>query len=338
MTTLRAIALACAAAVAAAVGAHESRPAYLSLKETSAGVFEVLFKTPRQGEMRLALTPRIGRAPEVLAPLRVRTPPGAAVQEWTVRAERLRGDVIAIEGLRSTLTDALIRVEFLDGSEFSARVTPDEPAALVPERQGAWQVLGVYLGIGVEHILLGIDHLLFVLALFLAAHGGWRLVATVTAFTVAHSITLALATLGVLRVPGPPVEAAIALSIVFVAAELVRGARGGAAGVMARAPWIVAFAFGLLHGLGFAGALAEVGLPEDRIPLALFAFNLGVEGGQLAFVTVLLVAALAWQRLTQVSPSPRLPGYAAPASITVLMAYGIGTTAAFWTIQRVTAF
>jgi hydrogenase/urease accessory protein HupE len=183
--------------------------------------------------------------------------------------------------------------------------------------------------LGVEHILGGIDHLLFVLALLLVVRGGRRIVATVTAFTAAHSLTLAAATLGWVHVPGPPVEATIALSIVFVAAEVVRGLRGrpGLAARAARAPWLVAFAFGLLHGLGFAGALAEVGLPQKAIPVALLTFNIGVETGQLLFVGAVLAGAWAAKRLV-----PRLPAWSRYAP-----AYAIGGTATFWTIQRTVA-
>ncbi len=172
------------------------------------------------------------------------------------------------------------------------RLTPQAPARQSLRQQSGWSVAGTYLSLGVEHILLGIDHLLFVLALLLITRGTWRLVKTVTAFTVAHSITLALATLGFVHVPQAPVEAVIALSIVFVAAEIVR-VRNGRDGIAARAPWIVAFTFGLLHGFGFAGALARVGLPEGHIPLALLFFNVGVEVGQLLFIAAVLAR---WRR------------------------------------------
>jgi hydrogenase/urease accessory protein HupE len=188
-------------------------------------------------------------------------------------------------------------------------------------------VARTYLALGVEHILTGFDHLLFVLALLLIVKSARRIVATVTAFTVAHSLTLAAATLGFVHLPQPPVEAAIALSIAFVAAEIVHGL-DGRPGLTARAPWLVAFAFGLLHGLGFAGALAEIGLPQSAIPLALLCFNLGVELGQLAFVVALL-ACLALARRARI-PWPRA---ARP-----LPAYAIGALAMFWVIERVAAF
>jgi hydrogenase/urease accessory protein HupE len=181
--------------------------------------------------------------------------------------------------------------------------------------------------LGVEHILAGIDHLLFVLSLLLIVRGFKRIVATITAFTIAHSLTLAAATLGLVDIPGPPVEAAIALSIVFVASEVVRGSRGKP-GLTAHAPWVVAFGFGLLHGFGFAGALAEVGLPQKAIPLALLTFNVGVEIGQLLFVVAMLAAGSVLSRLPL-----RMPQWGARVA-----PYAIGTVAMFWVAERVATF
>jgi hydrogenase/urease accessory protein HupE len=251
----------------------------------------------------------------------------AAVQTWRLRAQNLRGQTLRIAGLETTLTDALVRVAFGDGSTWVQRLTPRQPASLIPARPNAWGVAGTYLGLGVEHILTGIDHLLFVLALLLLTAGTWRLVKTVTAFTVAHSITLGLATLGIVHVPSKPVEAVIALSIVFVAAEIVQ-ARQGRVGLAAQTPWIVAFMFGLLHGFGFAGALSEVGLPEGHIPVALLFFNLGVEAGQLLLIAGVLVFA-AGVRRTRMSW---------PSWADLVPPYAIGGLASFWAIQRVAAF
>ena len=192
---------------------------------------------------------------------------------------------------------------------------------------GAHEIAWAYTVLGVEHILGGIDHLLFVLALLLIVRGGKRIVVTITAFTVAHSITLVSASLGLVAVPGPPVEAIIALSIIFVASEVVHGLQGKA-GLTARAPWIVAFSFGLLHGFGFAGALAEVGLPQVDIPIALLMFNVGVEIGQLLFVAACLLIAGIANRVF-----PRSLAWVSP-----LAAYAIGTVATFWTIERVVSF
>jgi hydrogenase/urease accessory protein HupE len=219
----------------------------------------------------------------------------------------------------------------LDGRSWTSIVRPSQPWMEIAASPTGWQVAGAYLQLGVEHILSGIDHLLFVLALMLLVTGWKRLVATITAFTVAHSITLAAATLGFVTVPGRPVEACIALSIVFVASEIVR-ARQGNPGMAQRWPWLVAFIFGLLHGFGFAGVLSEVGLPQNAIPLALAFFNIGVELGQLAFIAFVLglVAASRW-----VAQRIRVPR---PAWAWRVPPYAIGGVAAFWVIQRIAAF
>jgi hydrogenase/urease accessory protein HupE len=307
--------------------AHEVRPAYLDLREERPGEFSVLWKTPMLGEMRLALDPVFSGPAEAVAPVAGRTTGDAAVQTWRLRAENLRGQTLRIAGLETTLTDALVRVAFADGRTWVHRLTPRQPEVVIPTRPNAWGVAGTYLALGVEHILTGIDHLLFVLALLLLTKGTWRLVKTVTAFTVAHSITLGLATLGIVHVPSRPVEAVIALSIVFVAAEIVQ-ARRGRASLAAQMPWIVAFIFGLLHGFGFAGALSEVGLPEGHIPVALLFFNLGVEAGQLLFIAAVL---------TLVTGARRIP-MAWPLWAGLVPPYAIGSLAMFWVIQRVAAF
>jgi hydrogenase/urease accessory protein HupE len=312
---------------ATAAVAHEVRPAYLELREQPPGKFAVLWKTPMRGEMRLALEPEFSGDVKAVTQIMARMPADAAVQEWTLHATELRGQSVHIRGLESTMTDVLLRVEFADGTSWTKRLTPQEPAAIIPPTPSRFEVARTYLRLGTEHILLGIDHLLFVLALIIIARGVSPLVKTVTAFTLAHSVTLALATLGFVHVPQPPVEAAIALSIAFVAAEIVR-ARHGRQGVTSRAPWLVAFGFGLLHGLGFAQALADAGLPQKQVPLALLFFNLGVEAGQLAFIAaVLALAALA--RRTKLS-IPRWAPLAPP--------YAIGIIATLWTIQRIAAF
>ena len=314
--------------LAAPAWAHEVRPAYLELHEEAADQFRVLWKTPMQGGLRLDLSPEFSGRTERLAPVTTRQVDGAAVQTWRLQAtDPLRGQTLAIAGLQGTLTDALVRLEFRDGTTWTQRLTPGQPRAVIPLRQSALAVAGIYLGLGVEHILLGCDHLLFVLALLIITQGTWRLVKTITAFTAAHSMTLALATLGFVHVPSVPVEAVIALSIVFVAAEIVHGLQGRD-GITARAPWIVAFSFGLLHGLGFAGALSKIGLPQGEIPVALLCFNLGVEAGQLSFVAAVLGAIAAARSLRF-----ELPRWAA-----LMPPYAIGTISMFWVIQRVSVF
>jgi hypothetical protein len=224
---------------------------------------------------------------------------------------------------------AMVAVRWLDGTtarQFFARTGPAIEVPLGVLQAGSGSIADAarrYLGLGIEHILLGVDHLLFVFALLLIVRGPWMLVKTITAFTLAHSITLALATLGVVHVPARPVDAAIALSIVFLAAEILH-ARQGRPGLTARKPWVVAFAFGLLHGLGFAAALTQLGLPQSEIPLALLFFNVGVEIGQLMFVGVFLALGWALRQLQVTWPrwSESVPAYA------------IGTIAAFWLIER----
>jgi hydrogenase/urease accessory protein HupE len=309
--------------------AHEVRPAYLELRQTAADTFDVLWKVPALGDnLRLGLYVRWPKTCENLSEPRGIFTGDAYLERWRLRhPEALVGSTISIDGLQTTLTDVLVRIERLDGTTQVARLLPTSPSLVVEAAPGGWQVAWTYLVLGVEHILLGIDHLLFVLALILLVSGRKRLLGTITAFTVAHSITLAAATLGFVHVPGAPVEACIALSIVFVAAELIRS-RQGQPGLTERAPWLVAFTFGLLHGLGFAGALSEVGLPQHAIPLALLFFNVGVELGQLIFIAVVLCLAAIARRLP----------IRAPAWGWRVVPYGIGSVAMFWVIQRILLF
>jgi hypothetical protein len=306
----------------------EVRPAYLEVREITTGEYTVLLKTPMRGDARLSLHATFSGRTENITPIATRTTGDAAVQTWRIRSsDPLAGQTVGISGLGATVSDALVRIQFANGKDWVQRLTPQQPSAVVPAQHNAWNVAAVYLKLGVEHILTGFDHLLFVLGLFMLSRTMWLLVKTVTAFTIAHSITLVLATLGVIHVPSKPVEAVIALSIVFVAAEIVH-ARLGREGLAARAPWIVAFTFGLLHGLGFAGALSEVGLPQGHIPTALLFFNVGVEIGQLLFVGA-LAALMALVRLS----SLRLPQW-----IELLPSYAIGSMAMFWVSQRVASF
>ncbi len=326
----RAVALAiwmlgCVAAGTAS--AHEVRPGYLELRQIDGGAYEVLFKVPARGELRLSLYVRLPDNCRATEPT-TRFTGGAYVERWRATCDgSLFGREVSIEGLADTRTDVLARVERADGTTQTVRLTPAEPAFTVVETTGPLEVATTYFGLGVEHILLGFDHLLFVLALLLVVRGWRRLVRTVTAFTVAHSLTLAAATLGLVHVPQKPVEAAIALSIAFVAADILR-ARHGLESFSTRAPWAIAFVFGLLHGLGFAGALSEVGLPEGQIPIALFFFNIGVEAGQLLFIAAVLAFVVVSRRVRV-----RHPRWAELAP-----AYAIGSLAMFWVIQRVASF
>jgi len=240
----------------------------------------------------------------------------------------LAGKRIAFPGLQGTITDVLVRIQLDGGGQSTTLVHPSNAALVVPARPRQGEVARTYLVYGIEHILGGIDHLLFVFGLLLIVRGGRRIFATITAFTVAHSVTLAAATLGWVHVPVPVVESIIALSIVFVAVEIVRG-RAGHPGLTSRAPWLVAFCFGLLHGFGFAGALAEVGLPERAIPMALLCFNVGVEIGQLFFVCAVLLLMAGARRLPAIMPRRWAP---------LVAPYAIGSVASFWMLQRVLAF
>ena len=328
LRAIRLLALLLGLGVAAGAQAHEVRPAYLELRQTGAETWEVLWKVPARGDLQLAIAPEWPDNCEVEGPPRRFATGAAATERSTIRcAGGLTGREVAVSGLSATVIDVLVRLQRSEGTTQVVRLIPSAPAFVVEEAPRWMAVAATYLELGVEHILLGIDHLLFVLAMLLLVRSWGRLVATITAFTGAHSITLALATLGFVQVPPKPVEAAIALSIVFVAVEIVHG-RMGRPGLTERWPWVVAFAFGLLHGLGFASALREVGLPESAIPSALLFFNLGVELGQLAFVGVVL-ALLALVRSLQLS---------APAWSWRLAPYGIGAVAMYWTIERVVAF
>ena len=303
---------------------HEVRPGYLELQQTAPEIWSVLWKVPAQGDMRLAIYPQLPETCALLSePVAFQTA-GAHMERTSVACKGgLVGREISVRGLSATMTDVLVRSARADGSVQVARLTPSASAFVVEATPGAWEVAGTYTLLGLEHILRGIDHLLFVLGLMLLVRNKWMLVKTITAFTVAHSITLAAATLGWMRVAQPPVEAVIALSILFLASELAKQRRGDA-GLLERYPWIVAFIFGLLHGFGFAGALREVGLPAADIPLALLAFNVGVEGGQLMFVGAVLAALAALRRLLRQLPQWM---HAVPA-------YAIGTMASFWWLQR----
>jgi hydrogenase/urease accessory protein HupE len=312
-------------------GADDFKPAYLQLTQTGAETYEVMWKLPALDESTaLKLTPHFPDGTRELTIPRVVFANNMAIKRWRIGVpEGLNGKSIRISGLAEARTDAIVRVVREDGSEQVGRILPGSSAFSVEPSPGPYEIVLTYTVIGIEHILLGFDHLLFVLALVMIVQSTRRLLWTITAFTLAHSITLSLATLGVLHVPGPPVEAIIALSIVFVAAEIMHQ-RQGRIGLTARKPWIIAFAFGLLHGLGFAGALAEVGLPENSIPLALLFFNIGVEAGQILFIlAVLALYHLARKLIAARFDLKRLE----PVPV-----YLIGGMASYWVIERVTGF
>jgi hydrogenase/urease accessory protein HupE len=317
--------LAATLAVATAAQAHEARPAYLQIKETSAGQYEVLWRTPVLSGMRLPLMLQLpDDVKNLKAPSIQELADSLLERRWIdAGAEGLAGKRIEFVGLQLTITDVLVRVEMLDGRTWTTIARPAQPWVEIAASQTWLGVAGTYVVQGIRHILFGADHMLFVLGLLLIVADRWMLLKTVTAFTVAHSITLAIATLGYAEVPVVPLNAAIALSILFLGPEIVRSWRGETSFTI-RHPWVVAFAFGLLHGFGFASALTSAGLPRQELPLALVSFNVGVELGQLGFIALVLalersfrILEVRWPRWVQA-----LPGYA------------VGSLGGFWTIQR----
>ena len=310
---------------ASAARAHELRPAYLELRQTAAETFTVLWKVPAAGEnLRLGLYVRWPEGWVNLTEPRGTIVGGAYLERWQVKAPNTASDQrITIDGLLSTMTDVLVRVERLDGATQVARLSPADPSFVLAASFSRGEVVWTYVRLGVEHILLGMDHLLFVLGLLLIVQGRMLLLKTITAFTVAHSITLGVATLGYASAPLPPLNVAIALSILFLGPEIVRSWRGETS-LTLRYPWLVAFGFGLLHGFGFASGLSITGIPHTELPMALLSFNLGVELGQLGVVAVVLLLSRSFRVLDIQCPVwvLRVPGYV------------VGTCGAYWTIQR----
>jgi hydrogenase/urease accessory protein HupE len=329
--TLRApVALLLAAAVLVTLpaAAHRLSPAYFGFTETAPSSFDVQWKVSISGGLAAVLEPKVPAGCSLTENVRTYVIDDVRTQHGAVLCPGgLGGKEFTVNGLGETQTDVLLRVDYLDGSSSNQRLTRDEPTVTIPPRPSAFDVVRTYTGLGIEHILSGVDHLLFVLALLLLVRGLRRLVATVTAFTVAHSLTLGAATLGFVHVPPAPVEAVIALSILFLASELARRRTGGDADLTERFPWVVAFSFGLLHGFGFAGALSEVGVPAQAVPLALLFFNVGVELGQLLFIA----AVFGLGSLVRASALRVPKGWQRAA------AYGIGSLAAFWVVQRTVA-
>ncbi len=315
--------------LATQVQADEFRPALLEITEQEPGWYAVTWKTPLRAGRPIALAPVLPDSLEPMGPVSTRTTRDDLIQQssWTSEAGALIGSTVSIDGLTSIPIDVILQIDLADGSEHSAILRPASPSFVVPERSTEWQVAASYWTIGTIHILEGFDHLLFVLALMLIIPNIWMLIKTITAFTLAHSVTLALATLGLVNMPGAPTEAVIALSILFLAIEIVH-AREGRETFTEKRPWVVALAFGLVHGLGFAGALSEVGLPQQDVPLALLMFNVGVETGQIMFVGVVLLCIAIIRRVPVRWPEGSWR----------LLPYAIGTVAAFWTIQRVDSF
>jgi hydrogenase/urease accessory protein HupE len=312
---------------------HEVRPAYLEIRQDTSQQFAITWKQPVMGEVAIRLVPHLSNGWLERPPFEQLVTPAFLIRSWRINstsADPLDGRTLRIDGLDRTLTDALVSIRLMDGRWFEAILKPDRISTELIFQHIGGLAVPAYFQLGVEHILTGIDHLMFVLGLLLLVGIRWRLVKAITAFTVAHSITLAASAVGWVHVNAPVIESLVALSIVFVAFELVNLRRVHSS-LAARFPWLIAFIFGLLHGFAFAGALAEVGLPKDAIPLSLLLFNLGVEAGQLVFVGAAIVVMLAlrplWTRLP--ADGSRLLQRIPP--------YTIGSFAAFWFLERTAA-
>jgi hydrogenase/urease accessory protein HupE len=328
MIRLLTLVIACCLWGASVASAHELRPAFLEINEIAPARYAITWKVPARGESRMALYVRLPAICRQEADPLGGYIESAFVSRWQAECDGgLAGQVISIDGLSSTYTDALAKIINLDGTTQTGRISPDFPDLTVAASPTAFGTARTYFFLGVQHIMLGIDHLLFVFALLLLIRKPKALLLTVTSFTVAHSITLAFAALGVASAPQPPVEALVALSIMFVASEIIRTGRAKS-DLSSRYPWLISFLFGLLQGFGFGGALREIGLPQKDVPLALLTFNLGVEAGQLVFVAVALLAMVC-MKLLLVFDFSRLRFW---------LAYLIGTLSAFWFVQRVAGF
>ena len=315
--------------------AHALEPGYLQMTQLTPETWQVFWRKPDVTGAPMKITARL---PETCSPAEGDAPKfdgSAWVSSWLAECPSgIAGATISIPGLEAQRTDVLLRMQSLDLPLTTIRLTPKEIAYAVPETLTGGEVFASYLGLGFEHILEGWDHLLFVFALLVLIRDFRRLVGAITAFTIAHSITLALASMGLIQVPGPPVESIIALSIVFLAIEILKHEQGQYR-LSERYPWVVSFSFGLLHGLGFAGALSDIGLPYGEIPTALLAFNVGVELGQLTFV----VAVLAFYAVVRAAlPAVGRQFRTAHTPGNIFMGYAIGGVATFWLVERVSGF
>ncbi len=313
--------------------ADDSRPASLTLaalngEDIAPTHFEVVWKVPYKGRQIPALSVEFDAATKAISPKRISDEYNTVVKRWQIeRAIGLAGLEITINGLEGSSYQTLLRVVSGETGTLTAVLNTENTRYQIPALQQpvSDNIIIAYTVLGFEHILTGIDHLLFVFALVLLISNIRTLLLTITSFTAAHSITLIAVSLGWMQVPGPPVEASIALSIIFLARELIALERGGSS-LAARFPWLVAFAFGLLHGMGFAGALSDIGVPEQEAIAALLSFNIGVELGQLLFVCVVLLA------LQLVKKIP------IPAWSRLIPAYGVGSIASIWLLQRLMNF
>lgn len=309
--------------------ADEIKLSYLEIKEIKSQHYSVLLKLPSKDNQKLPIDMLMPKECSLTLPKTSHLVNSIYLDRWQMKCdEGLADKTLFIEGLKSTGTDLLLRLELLSGVSHSKLLSPSKSSYRVPKDASSWQIVQTYSWLGITHILLGFDHLLFVFALLLIVKNMRRLLWTITAFTLAHSLTMVVATLGIVHLPSAPVEAIIALSILFLAMEIIHE-KQGKIGLTSRYPWIIAFIFGLLHGFGFAGALAEIGLPQQAITLALVFFNIGVELGQLMFVATIVFIVVMLQRLTY-------PALLNKLQTTVV--YMIGGVSSFWLIERTLSF
>ena len=305
--------------------AHEVRPAYLEIDQTKADTYKVVWKQPTMGDVAIHLVPHLSNGWLENQPSDEYAASGFLIKTWIVRTKArdpLPGQNVTIEGLEQTITDVYVRIRLRNNQRLDMIVRPEQPNFKISLADGGAMAMSSFILLGIQHILTGPDHLLFVLGLLLIVRDRWTLLKTVSAFTLAHSVTLAAATFGLINLPTPLLNALIALSILFVAPEIVRAQNGGTS-LTIRYPWIVAFAFGLLHGMGFASGLTSLGLERSALLYALVFFNIGVEIGQLLFIALVLALKRAfglmeirWPRAVQMAPT-----------------YAIGVLGASWTIQ-----
>jgi hydrogenase/urease accessory protein HupE len=302
--------------------AHALAPALLELQEDSSGIVEILWKRSSLSAPGRQVEPIVPTNCSTVSERRYEKQGVAVLMRWAIDCgdQGLVGRQIRIDGLGPARIDTLVRIKLSDGRMIQRVLRRSESSMIVPARADGFAVFQDYLTIGFEHILSGADHLLFVFGLFMLCAHLRALVQTITSFTIGHSITLSFAALGYTRLPIGPIEVLIAGSVLVLAVELVRDEENEPT-LMRRRPWLMALLFGLLHGMGFAGALREVGLPDGEIPMALLSFNFGIELGQLAFVIALGLLTALFRRIAL--PLPKR------AAI-----YVMGSLAAYWVIDR----
>jgi hydrogenase/urease accessory protein HupE len=312
-------------AVGAPAEAHEVRPAYLEIDQTTPTTYSVIWKRPTMGDVAIHLEPHLSNGWLEKPASDQYAAASFLIKTWKIRAAQTRpldGQTVSIEGLENTITDVFVRVRLRSGQSLDTIVRPENPSMRIAFANGAAMSVSAFLILGIQHILTGPDHLLFVLGLLLLVRDRWMLLKTVSAFTLAHSLTLAAASFGLISLPIPLLNTLIALSILFLAPEVIRARKGGTS-LTIRHPWIVAFAFGLLHGMGFASGLTSLGLQGAALAAPLVLFNIGVEIGQVAFIALVLALRRSFRLMAIEWPKP----------LALTPTYAIGILGAMWTIQ-----